>query len=83
MGAVEQEMLLKSSEQFEIDRTKQAELQKKELGTLNDKIKLLERSEIEKDKEINEWKKISEDNIKKTGNSDLRDLKLKTKEVDT
>ena len=49
----------------------------------NDRIKMLQKSSIEKDNEVEEWKKIAEDNITKGGNSGMRDLKLKTKEVDT
>jgi hypothetical protein len=83
MGAVEQETLLKSSERFEIDKRSLIEEQKKELMLFNDRIKTLHKSTVEKDNEIEEWKKIAEDNISKGGNSGMRDLKLKSKEVDT
>lgn len=83
LGAVEQEMLLKSSEQFEMDKFKMIEEQKKEIQCFSEKMTTLNKSMIEKDREIDDWKKIAEDNIKKTGNSGLRDLKLKTKEVET
>lgn len=83
MGAVEQEYILKSSEQFELDKAKMIDEQKKEISVFNDKVKEMHKSMLEKDMEIEEWKRIAEDNIKKTGNSSLRDLKLKTKEVET
>lgn len=83
MGAVEQETLLKSSERFEIDKRSLIDEQKKELMVFNERIKTLHMSTVEKDNEIDEWKKIAEDNIMKGGNSGMRDLKLKSKEVDT
>ena len=74
---------MKSSERFEYDKKSLIDEQKKELMLFNDRIKMLQKSSIEKDNEVEEWKKIAEDNITKGGNSGMRDLKLKTKEVDT
>ena len=65
MGAVEQETLLKSSEQFEFDKRYLIDEQKKELVVFNDRIKQLQKNSSEKEKEIDEWKKIAEDNITK------------------
>ena len=83
LGAVEQEMILKSSEVFELNKQRMIEDQKKELQCFTSKMSDLNKSMIEKDKEIEEWKKIADQNIVNTGNSSMRDLKLKSKEVET
>ena len=83
LGAVDQEMMFKSMEQFDFEKRKLIEEQKRELIVFNDTIKELQYSLKDKDNEIYEWKEISENNIKMGGNSALRDQKLKTKEIET
>ena len=65
--------MFKSMEQFDFEKRKLIEEQKRELIVFNDTIKELQYSLKDKDNEIYEWKEISENNIKMGGNSALRD----------